>query len=84
MSASSRAVRAIAACVLDKAPARPWRMSAADYRAAVARTSGGRPPGRLTEAPWDAELAGVMAEYGTAVVEELVADVLLEGLAEIV
>ncbi|MBN0048062.1 TIGR02679 family protein [Streptomyces actuosus] len=71
----------IAAYVMDKTPARPWRMTAADYRAAVARTPRGPRPGRITEAPWDAELAGAMAEHGSAVVEELVADVLLDDLA---
>ncbi|MER6561307.1 TIGR02679 family protein [Streptomyces sp. NPDC001027] len=72
----------IAAYLLDKTPARPWRMTAADYRAAVARTSHGPQPGRLTEAPWDPELTCVMTEHGTAVVEELVADVLLADLAD--
>ncbi|MET7633077.1 MULTISPECIES: TIGR02679 family protein [unclassified Streptomyces] len=72
----------IAAYLLDKTPARPWRMTAADYRAAVARTPHGPEPGRLTEAPWDPELTRAMAEHGTAVVEELVAGVLLADLAE--
>ncbi|UQA91936.1 TIGR02679 family protein [Streptomyces halobius] len=72
----------IAAYVLDKTPARPWRMTAADYRAAVARTPHGPSPGRLTEAPWDPELTMAMTEHGTAVVEELIADVLLEDLAD--
>ncbi|GGX07468.1 TIGR02679 family protein [Streptomyces lomondensis] len=71
----------IAAYLLDKTPARPWRMTAADYRAVVARTSHGPQPGRLTEAPWDPELTRAMSEHGTAVVEELVADVLLADLA---
>ncbi|MFF3735839.1 TIGR02679 family protein [Streptomyces sp. NPDC002566] len=71
----------IAAYVLNKTPARPWRMTAADYRAAIARTPRGPRPGRLTEAPWDTELTRAMAEHGTAVVEELVADVLLADLA---
>ncbi|WP_255307960.1 TIGR02679 family protein [Streptomyces marincola] len=70
----------IAAYVLDKTAARPWRMTAADYRAAVARTPHGPPPGRLTEAPWDPLLAGAMAESGIAVAEELVADDLLDDL----
>ncbi|MGP2440886.1 TIGR02679 family protein [Streptomyces sp. JW3] len=74
----------IAAYVLDKVRAHPWRMTAADYRAAVARNARGPHPGRITEAPWDAELAEVMAEHGTAMVEELVADVLLEDLAALV
>ncbi|MFG2226340.1 TIGR02679 family protein [Streptomyces sp. NPDC048644] len=72
----------IAAYVLDKTPAHPWRMTASDYRAAVARIPGGPPPGRLTEAPWDPELTAIMASHGTAVVEELVADVLLDDLAD--
>ncbi|MFJ8794941.1 TIGR02679 family protein [Streptomyces sp. NPDC102462] len=72
----------IAAYLLDKTPARPWRMTAADYRAAAARTPHGPEPGRLTEAPWDPELTRAMTEHGTAVVEELVADVLLADLAE--
>ncbi|MFE2558364.1 TIGR02679 family protein [Streptomyces sp. NPDC059352] len=72
----------IAAYVLDKTPARPWRMSAADYRDAVARTPDGPPPGRLSEAPWDPELTATMAGHGAAVVEELVADVLLDDLAD--
>ncbi|MFI8306383.1 TIGR02679 family protein [Streptomyces sp. NPDC085927] len=71
----------IAAYVLDKTSACPWRMTAADYRAAVARNPRGPQPGRITEAPWDLELAGAMAEHGTAVVEELVAELLLEDLA---
>ncbi|MFE7712506.1 TIGR02679 family protein [Streptomyces sp. NPDC057486] len=71
----------IAAYVLDKTRAHPWRMTAADYQAAVVRNPHGPHPGRLTEAPWDPELAEAMAEHGTAVVEELVAGVLLEDLA---
>ncbi|MFF2205165.1 TIGR02679 family protein [Streptomyces sp. NPDC058145] len=73
----------IAAYVLDKTRAHPWRMAAADYRAAVVCNAHGPQPGRITEAPWDPELADAMAEHGTAVVEELVADVLLEDLAAI-
>ncbi|GAA2430315.1 hypothetical protein GCM10010433_33420 [Streptomyces pulveraceus] len=71
----------IAAYVLDKTSAHPWRMTAADYRAAVVRHPDGPRPGRITDAPWDAGLAAAMAEYGTAVVEELVADALLDDLA---
>ncbi|WP_405766115.1 TIGR02679 family protein [Streptomyces sp. NBC_00080] len=73
----------IAAYVLDKTSARPWRMTAADYRAAVARNPRGPQPGRITEAPWDLELAEVMAQHDTAVVEELVAEVLLKDLADV-
>ncbi|MGV9247278.1 TIGR02679 domain-containing protein [Streptomyces sp. NPDC003710] len=48
---------------------------------AVALNPHGPQPGRLTEAPWDPELAKAMTEHERAVVEELVADVLLEELA---
>lgn len=71
----------IAAYVLDKTPARPWRMTAADYRAAVALNPRGPQPGRITEAPWDLDLAEAMMEHGIAVVEELVAEALLKDLA---
>lgn len=74
----------IAAYVLDKTPTHTWRMTASDYRAAVARNPRGPQPGRITEAPWDPELAETMTEHGTAIVEELVADVLLEDLADMV
>ncbi|MGW2825774.1 TIGR02679 family protein [Streptomyces sp. NPDC001443] len=71
----------IAAYVMDKTRAHPWRMTAADYRAAVACNTLGPHPGRITEAPWDHEIAQAMTEHGIAVVEELVADTLLEDLA---
>ncbi|MEU7596693.1 TIGR02679 family protein [Streptomyces sp. NPDC039022] len=72
----------IAAYVLDKTSARPWRMTAADYRTAAARYPLGPPAGRITEAPWDAELATAMAEHGCAVVEELVGEMLVKDLAD--
>jgi uncharacterized protein (TIGR02679 family) len=53
----------------------PWRMSAADYRAAV--RSDGPGVGRVTAAPWDPELAPALVEHGVAVPEEQVADDLL-------
>ncbi|MFF7361980.1 TIGR02679 family protein [Streptomyces sp. NPDC008125] len=71
----------IAAHVFAKTSARPWRMSSADYRDAVARSGGGPAPGRLTEAPWDPGLTASMADLGVAVVEELVAETLLADLA---
>ncbi|WP_410535966.1 TIGR02679 family protein [Streptomyces sp. KL2] len=71
----------IAAYAFDKTLARPWRMTAADYRGALVRTSEGPPLGRLTGAPWDPELTAAMASHGTAVVEELVTDPLLEDPA---
>lgn len=70
----------IAAHVLDRTGAEPWRMTAEDYRAAGSRLPGGPDPGRLTPAPWDPALADAMAELRIAVVEEVIADVLLEDL----
>ncbi|NJC23830.1 uncharacterized protein (TIGR02679 family) [Arthrobacter pigmenti] len=56
----------------------PWRYSAADYREA---TETGMPSRRLTgtsaESPWDPELATAMTEYGLAVEEEAVTDLLV-------
>ncbi|MFD4377069.1 TIGR02679 family protein [Streptomyces sp. NPDC058486] len=73
----------IAAYVMAKTPAHPWRMSAADYRTALTRHPHGPAVGRITPAPWDDELAEALAEHGSAVVEELVADTLLEDLASL-
>ncbi|MFD0398276.1 TIGR02679 family protein [Kitasatospora sp. NPDC127121] len=72
----------IAAHVLAKTGAVPWRMAADDYRAAVSRVPLGPDPGRLTPAPWDRTLVDSMAELRTAVVEEVVADLLLDDLAD--
>ncbi|MFJ7906988.1 TIGR02679 family protein [Kitasatospora sp. NPDC096204] len=72
----------IAAHVMAKTGAVPWRMAADDYRAAVPRVPPGPDPGRLTPAPWDRALVGSIAELRTAVVEEVVADLLLDDLAE--
>jgi uncharacterized protein (TIGR02679 family) len=69
----------IAAHVFAKTGARPWRMSAADYRASVRSNSPAA--GRITEAPWDAELAPAMRAAGATVSEESVIDALLEDLA---
>ncbi|MEU9129527.1 TIGR02679 family protein [Kitasatospora sp. NPDC048540] len=71
----------IVAHVLARTGAAPWRMTAADYRAAVTRVPAGPDPGRLTPAPWDRDLVDAMAELRTAVVEEVVADELMADLA---
>jgi uncharacterized protein (TIGR02679 family) len=73
----------IAAHVLAKAGAGPWRMGVADYRAALRPQRPGPPVGRVTDAPWDAELAPAMQQAGTAVMEESVAEILLAELAEV-
>ncbi|MQA07985.1 MAG: TIGR02679 family protein [Pseudonocardiaceae bacterium] len=71
----------IAAYVLDKTGARPWRMSAADYLDALRQNPRGPDPGRVTEAPWDTDLAEAMRQHRTAVVEERVAGALLRDVA---
>ncbi len=60
----------IADYVCAQTGARPWRMSASDYLSRVA--SHGARVGRVTEASWDAALAGAMRERGVAVLEETV------------
>lgn len=67
----------IAANVLVRTGATPWRMAAADYRAALGE---GPPTGRVTDAPWDPDLAPALRESGTAVTEERVAATLLDAL----
>jgi uncharacterized protein (TIGR02679 family) len=72
----------IAAHVMAKTGAVPWRMSARDYLAAV--PAAGPPVGRVSEAPWDAELAAAMRTRGVSVPEELVTDVLLADMTALV
>jgi len=69
----------IAAYVLARTGARPWRMSTSDYLAAV--QPAGPPAGRrITEAPWDPDLAPAMRDRAVAVPEERVLDTLLADL----
>lgn len=70
----------IAGGVIARTGASPWRMCAADYTAAVARS---RKPlaGPPTTAPWDHELAPALHAHGLAVEEELVLDELLGDLS---
>lgn len=70
----------IAAHVIARTGALPWYMSTADYRLGVRELSSGPPVGRVTEAPWDADLAGMLRETGIAVSEERVANRLLDEL----
>ncbi|HSV68001.1 MAG TPA: TIGR02679 family protein [Mycobacteriales bacterium] len=80
----------IAAYVLAKTGATPWRMSAADYLAEVTRAGGATgatapapPTGRVTDAPWDPDLAAAMRTHDVAVPEERVAAALLADLSRI-
>ncbi|MFD9960657.1 TIGR02679 family protein [Amycolatopsis sp. NPDC059020] len=69
----------IAANVVARTGAVPWRMASADYLAAV---GDGPPVGRVTPAPWDAELAGHLVRVGKTVPEERVASALLDEMAQ--
>ena len=64
----------IAANVAARTGAIPWRMTSADYLAAVADGPG---VGRVTPAPWDAELAAHLTQAGVTVPEERLAQKLL-------
>ncbi|TDC96970.1 TIGR02679 family protein [Actinomadura sp. 7K507] len=71
----------IAAYVMAKTGARPWRMSCGDYLAALdAAPKPHPPPGRVTEAPWDDGLAQALRTHDAAVLEEAVAGALLDDL----
>ena len=71
----------IAANVLARTGATAWRMNASDYLRALSMSPSGNPVGRMTEAPWDAELAAQMRRHDRTVSEERVADELLDELA---
>ena len=73
----------IAAYVLARCAAIPWRMSARDYLEAVMGSARDvrLAPGRITDVPWDPELGDAIRRHGVAVHEELVAETLLADLA---
>ncbi|HEY2764617.1 MAG TPA: TIGR02679 family protein [Pseudonocardiaceae bacterium] len=70
----------IAANVLARTGATPWRMSAADYRSALEDLPSGPPVGRVTEAPWDQDLATTLRDVNITVSEERVASTLFDEL----
>jgi len=74
----------IAAGVLRRFPAVPWRFGARDYLAATAARPGGLPrlEGRPAATPWDSALAEAMTVTGLVVEEEAVLPELLADLAE--
>ncbi|MCE7003922.1 TIGR02679 family protein [Kibdelosporangium philippinense] len=67
----------IAAYVVARTGALPWRMTSADYLAGV---SDGPPVGRVTPVPWDPDLAGHLVRHGRTLAEERVAPKLLDEL----
>ncbi|MFF7778937.1 TIGR02679 family protein [Streptomyces tanashiensis] len=73
----------IAGVLHRRVPWRPWRYTAADYRAAVLRS--GSPPltplvSTPTETPWEPALAAAVAELGVRVEEERELELLLSDL----
>lgn len=72
----------IATALLHRVPWRPWRYTAADYRAAAAATRLAPPlTGTPTTAPWDPDLSPALTELGVRIEEETVLDGLLADLA---
>ncbi|MBF6446226.1 MULTISPECIES: TIGR02679 family protein [Nocardia] len=69
----------IAAHVIARTGAHPWRMSSADYLASVG--SDGQPAGRVSEVPWDSDLAAHMRRTEISVPQERVVEILLDDLA---
>jgi uncharacterized protein (TIGR02679 family) len=61
--------------------ARPWRMTAADYRHALAAGESTPLAGPPAASPWDPELATLMTGHGRAVMEERLIVALLADLA---
>ncbi|MEU4802976.1 TIGR02679 family protein [Actinosynnema sp. NPDC023587] len=70
----------IAAHVVARTGAVPWRMATDDYLLALGSARVGTSVGRVTEAPWDGGLADAMREHGLAVPEERVTVRLLDEL----
>lgn len=69
----------IAAYVVAKLGAAPWRMTTGDYLRAAPGAGPGT--GRVSGVPWDPALAETLGACGVAVTEETVVDVLLDDLA---
>jgi uncharacterized protein (TIGR02679 family) len=71
----------IVSAAITSHSAKPWRMTAADYRNAL--TTGESTPltGSPAGSPWDPELAALLAEHGRAVMEERLIAVLMADLA---
>jgi uncharacterized protein (TIGR02679 family) len=72
----------IAAAVIARHGARPWRFTSDDYRSAVAQGAGSvRLAGTAQLTPWDAALGEAMTALGRAVYEESVASRLIADLS---
>jgi uncharacterized protein (TIGR02679 family) len=73
----------IAANVLSRTGAQPWRMSTSDYLAGLVRQPTGPGVGRVTDAPWDSRLAAQLREHDVTVSEERVAALLIDEIGEL-
>ncbi|MEV1062958.1 TIGR02679 family protein [Streptomyces sp. NPDC050263] len=71
----------ITADAVTRHGAHPWRMTAADYTAALGEGESTPLAGPPTTSPWDPELARAMRESGGAVMEERLLPALLSDLA---
>ena len=63
--------------------ARPWRMTAADYTAALSKGESTPLAGPPAASPWDPELARAMVKSGSTVMEERLLSELLSDLARL-
>ncbi|MVU82284.1 TIGR02679 family protein [Nocardia sp. ET3-3] len=72
----------IAAHMVARLDATPWRMTSADYLAALGVDA--PPVGRVSPVPWDLELSEHLLATGRSVPEERVAPALLDELARTV
>ncbi|MEV0926511.1 TIGR02679 family protein [Streptomyces spongiicola] len=70
----------ITAAALERHGARPWRMTAADYRNALERGESTELAGSPAASPWDPSLASALSESGQAVMEERLLPELLSDL----
>jgi uncharacterized protein (TIGR02679 family) len=73
----------ITAWLADRARTRPWRMSAADYRAACAtRPAAGRVSTPVPSTPWDSSLRAAMESDGSVIHEEQLRATLLGAASD--
>lgn len=72
---------AITGWLAERAGTTPWRMSAADYRAAAAEVEEGQDLLALPPTPWDPHLAVAMAALGRPVYEERLRAALLDAMS---
>ncbi|MBT2466589.1 TIGR02679 family protein [Streptomyces sp. ISL-66] len=70
----------ITAAAVERHGARPWRMSAVDYRSALAGGESTPLTGPPASSPWDPVLASALRESGQAVMEERLLPELLSDL----